>query len=252
MKLAVQDNAPNAVSYLLERGADASVIERGHVIQHGFSIRVVTALLQHGWDINTRKRPYSPLLWRVVGDYDLVYWCLEHGANVHPSTPPSLCGKAFEYYLHCQSVLQSAAESRTLETFELLRSRGAPNGYRMPRGAVQWAYKRTEPTPACEYYKRRGDGKEKPRLADSWEERMRMVRFLVEDEGLDVNGSDQPSPKHNLPQHFGKPLAYVMHFQDSDPREVVWYLLDHGADPTEQLEGSWGHINQKVVDAVRE
>jgi hypothetical protein len=93
------------------------------------------------------------------------------------------------------------------------------------------------------------EGKQYPK-AKTYTERMAMVRHLVEDLGLDVNGPDQPPNQRPLPMRRGTPLCYVADSEVIcysegisseekfvlDTRELTWYLLDHGADPRPALE----------------
>ena len=57
--------------------------------------------------------------------------------------------------------------------------------------------------------------------------RFEMVKYLVEELGLDVNALDGGEGRPNF---WGTPLCYAAHWQ-SGGKDVVQYLLDHGADP---------------------
>jgi hypothetical protein len=52
------------------------------------STQILDVLLAYGWNINKRVnsagRPSGPFLWTVLENEDLVKYCLDHGASVHP------------------------------------------------------------------------------------------------------------------------------------------------------------------------
>lgn len=54
-----------------------------------------------------------------------------------------------------------------------------------------------------------------------------MVRYLVDELGLDVNAVDTVE---KMPNHWGSPLCYAAH-TGADAREVGVFLLERGADP---------------------
>ena len=55
-----------------------------------------------------------------------------------------------------------------------------------------------------------------------------MVKYLVEELDLDINAQDDGEGRPNF---WGTPLCYAAHWQ-SGGKDVVQYLLDHGADPS--------------------
>lgn len=83
---------------------------------------------------------------------------------------------------------------------------------------------------------------------------MAMVRYLLDEVKLDVNGLDRPEvpelppgcsarkvyctlpPEHQ--SRHGTPICYIPGSQwlERDTRELTWLLLDHGADPTPAFE----------------
>lgn len=67
-------------------------------------------------------------------------------------------------------------------------------------------------------------------------ERMAMLRFLVEEELLDVNRTDTDG---RLPSHWGTPVKYAAKGKAGE--DVVRYSLGRGADPT--LKDCWGNHN---------
>ena len=96
-------------------------------------------------------------------------------------------------------ILEVAAKHGAVETFKLLQEHGAPIRKRILHRAVEaaaWA-------------------KTPDRLA----QRMVMVRYLVEEVGLDVNGMDE----EGRPNFYGTPVNYAAH--SGGGKEVVEYLL---------------------------
>lgn len=63
-----------------------------------------------------------------------------------------------------------------------------------------------------------------------------MVRFLVEEEGLDVNRIDTEG---QLPKNWGTPVTYAAKGKGGE--DVVRYLLAKGADP--RVMDCWGNHN---------
>ena len=61
---------------------------------------------------------------------------------------------------------------------------------------------------------------------------MAMVRHLVDTVGIDVNKLDVPRGS-KVQGQWGTPLEYIvcMGREDIDAHELVWYMLDRGADP---------------------
>jgi hypothetical protein len=148
---AIRHDAANVVKQLIERGVDVKHIRPPFVAcKTKYRIRwssteILELLVANGWDINTRSRGLcgrdaEPYIWRVVGNIDLVRWCLEHGANVQfkdYDPPPDL--RRERCLVPFTPILDRAAESSSIETFELLRSHGAPLGWRTLHSAIQAA-----------------------------------------------------------------------------------------------------------------
>jgi hypothetical protein len=65
------------------------------------------------------------------------------------------------------------------------------------------------------------------------EERMAMLRHLIDIVGLDVNADDKPPGGYRLLRP-GTPMEYIVDITDigKDTRDITWLLLDRGADPT--------------------
>jgi hypothetical protein len=144
-------------------------------------------------------------------------------------------------------VLEIAAAEGIVATFELLRARGAPIGRRTLHQAVEQAA----------IYASSDDGSVR---TEPFEQRMDMVRHLVDIVGLNVNADGL------WPGKFcSTPLSYVASRNDSkDARELIWFLLDRGADPDRAgplvgdirppsaLEHAQSSRNTRFLEAVRE
>lgn len=178
------------------------------IVAHEPSIEMFQLLLDHGWDINQNSRSNGEgegqcLLQRVCNDEALVRWCLDHGARVEDMyTDP----------YESPPILEMVAIRGTISTFELLRSRGAQLGPRTLHRAVDGASF--------------GGGT-----------RMAMVKYLVDDVGLDVNALDTDEP---IPDHWGTPLCYAARWHQ-DHEDVVRFLLERGADPS--IKDVYGNHN---------
>jgi hypothetical protein len=273
-------NAPKVLDYLLTHGSDIKDIAATaatHIAlaayERAFPKSLVQILLDHGWDINQRHRD-QPLLWQIVNDGDAVAWCLERGASVLPKGQkpwpefdinnteafaeyferlPGEEGSDYLYY--CPPILELAARQSTVATFELLRSKAAPLGWRVLHmaavGRACMAVPEKQASPIGEGKKQLSDRE----LARTPEERMDMVRHLVDTLKLDVNARDQP-PGWILGNFFGRPLHYVAHNSGSkgDSREVTLFLLQRGADP-ELVDGGitpMAYGTGNFLDAVKE
>ena len=67
---------------------------------------------------------------------------------------------------------------------------------------------------------------------------MAMVRYLIDVVGLDVNKEDFPPDTKWLQGVWGTPLLYIVLVDpeaERNARELVWFLLDRGADPKPAL-----------------
>lgn len=253
-------NAIAILTYILtECGYSTDNISCEDVGTQALSTEILDVLLAHGWNINSRvgntKFLTAPLLWKVLGNEDLVKYCLEHGASVHPEGQSPLQPDFISQdQRRCSPVLESAAAEATVATFDLLRAHGAPLGRTCLHHAVQEAtlpWLSGRPDALTPVTSDAGDGESKryPKTK-TYAERMAMVYHLVEDLGLDVNGSDQPPSQRPLPMRRGPPLCYVADSEAIfygagsedkavlDTRELTWYLLDHGADPRPALEAA--------------
>ena len=230
-RAALENNALAILTHLLSRGQSILPISPSDAARS--SDATLEFLLAHGWDINTRGTPNPayqppPYLWSVLGDIDRVRWCLAHGASVHPEGVEPLRSDVVTMAQRgCEQLLECAAWSASVETFELLRSKGAPLGWRPLHLAVRCAT----------LYQADRPGEARTEQGRQHEARMAMVRHLVDVVGIDVNAADQPVGSR-VPDRIGSPLCYVAAAYGQEPsvRELVWCLLDRGADPVPALE----------------
>ncbi|KAF2996810.1 hypothetical protein E8E13_001807 [Curvularia kusanoi] len=192
-------------------------------------------LLAHGWDINyydkTRRDDCQPYMWLIVRNHALVKWCLEHGASVYPPQyQPWARGCSAEDQCICETILEVAARYASVETFELLRSHGAPVGRLTLHAAVEWAcHGWPDPEKTSSAYLEYG----------SYKERLEMVRHLIDVVGLDVNARDLNTGAFGeYPHPSGEPpICFIVRapWEHRDTRDLIWLLLDRGADPTPGL-----------------
>jgi hypothetical protein len=158
-------------------------------------------------------------------DIGMVKWCLEHGAGVHPRGMEPLQDNVItKSQQACDQVLEVVAAAGNIATFELLRSNGAPFGWRCLHHAVEQA---TMGDPA----------REDAESAVEHKERMAMVLHLLDVVKLDVNAPDQPAGS-TIRRRLGTPICYIpgSAMLMRDTRELTWMLLDRGADPTPALK----------------
>jgi hypothetical protein len=253
---SIRRNASKVLTYVLEHGAEVPAYSNLNLEKQP-TTGILEILLAYGWDINARRAGDQPFLWEVVGDSDLVAWCLKHGATTIPKDLQLASDdERRQDQFSCPPILESAASQSTVATFELLRSHGAPYGPRMLHFAAKAAIK-SGPE----------GGEERPEsgLLDKYPatlhaERMAMVIHIVDTLGVDPNALDQPAG-WSLGNHWGTPLCYVARSNPHwDCTEVVRFLLQRGADP-ELVMGpaGWNAIelakrskNQRFFGSCRE
>ena len=221
LTLAVRLRQPDVVRYLLDHeGAPLDALTPGRAgksfaddVSASQTAEVFQILVDRGWDIN-RCDPYVDdgqcLLQQVYRDESLVRWCLDHGALVEDRHPNPFS---------CQPLLELVATFGTVPTFTLLHSHGAQIGPRTLHRAVSSAA-------GCS------------RDSENFLLRMAMVKYLVDDLGLDVNALDTEG---RLPNHWGTPLSYAINAGGDGTEVVVRFLLDRGADPS--IKDRWGLID---------
>lgn len=219
VRSAIGRNATKVLSYALACGGEVPP-NYPHLDIEGPSKDILEILLTNGWNINGRRIGGRPFLWDVVGDGDLVTWCLEHGTTTTPKDPDD----SQREHDQCPPILEVAASLSTVATFELLRSKGGQQGRRTLHFAARAAVKSGN------------DGGEQSEMLDRnraklHSERMAMVIHLVDGLGIDSNQLDQPQG-WTLGNHWGTPLCYVAQTNlNWDCSDVLQFLLQRGADP---------------------
>ena len=164
---------------------------------------------------------YCGFFWKTK---DLVGWCLDHGAIPDPpdDTPPDCVGRT--------PILERAATVADIATFELLRAKGAPLCY--DNGVLSSAVTaandhvpETNETPSTKY-----------------QQRMDMVRHLVDVVGCDVNSTSYgPYRWRTWGSVCSTPLCWIACHSRGDARDLIWFLLDRGGDLdlARPNEGNW-------------
>lgn len=142
----------------------------------------------------------------VAWNENLVKWCLKNGAQISD-------GAKDEDALRNPPLTERVAASGTISIFKLLRANNARIGRRTLHRAAESAA-------TCN-------------AADK-AEKMAMLRFLVEEKGLDFNRTDTDG---QLPNHWGTPVAYAAKGKGGE--DVIRYLLATGADPS--VKDCWGN-----------
>lgn len=199
---AIAYGAIKLLRYVLREGADVSQVR----LRNNPSLAILQILLDFGYDIH--KPPGA--LYLVAGDEEKVQWCLAHGAD--PSTATT-------------GLLDRVAMVGNMPLFRLLRSRGAPIHRCLLHFVVQAATSSSISQ----------DPMASARLSEKYEKYLPFVRYLVEEEHVDVNmldwvpGKDEPSLQE-LQEILGTPLHCCMEAEGSG-LDIVRYLLEQGALP---------------------
>jgi hypothetical protein len=274
-RVAIRNNALAILGRLLDRGVSFKTLWPTDVVREcDVSIPTLEYLLVHGWDINYRLEDQGycnarPFMWHVVDRIDLVKWCLDHGASVHPRGQEPLSKDVLTLsQRRCDQILEVVAERGSIATFELLRSKGAPLGWRPLHLAVEYAtYGHEEQTEnatddderictdqsgkvledhddkesRAEHDEKKRDAMYNKKIIWPGHDRlMEMVRHLIDVVGFDVNAPDQPAGCRygSSPGRNGTPICYIpgSGMLERDTRELTWMLLDRGADPAPALK----------------
>ncbi|THX69988.1 hypothetical protein D6D04_10080 [Aureobasidium pullulans] len=201
---AIVQESRSVVRHLLVHTEAVRVIQPKHLSVNP-SRWVLESLISRGWDINQHDADNGigygrKLLHHVCDDESLVPWALDHGYQ------PDAC--TLDHSCSCPPLLDTVALKGSVVTYKLLASLGLPRGSRTLHLAVD----------SC---------------TNSSSLRMAMVKFLVNELELDVNGLDTLGP---LPDHWGSALCYAARWK-SGHEEVVRFLLERGANPTLSSDG---------------
>ncbi|CAI6336629.1 unnamed protein product [Periconia digitata] len=201
-------------------------------IGHNPSIPLFETLAANGWDVNQASpkdnwRRGRRTIDRVIGDHELVVWLVEHGADVNHGE------EEYDFEPRPPLLTVNCAASGSVETFKYLLSHGARIGRRTMHlaageaaavGANPGGVHQTDSTT-----EQSNDKEDSKSALQRRREREEMLRYLVDELGLDVNAQDSDSDAAKR-RHYGTPLNYAV--QHKDGVAVVRWLLQKGADPT--------------------
>ncbi|KAI1338794.1 hypothetical protein F5Y15DRAFT_416564 [Xylariaceae sp. FL0016] len=237
--LAASEGALPLVQYLLaDAGATVRSLRVAH-IANAASVPLLTLLRAHGWDVDQADARAPPSQGRRLLDYAvgaaddaMVAWLLARGARADGADVAyAEQGHAFP----CPPpLLETCAKRGHVSMFRTLRARGAELGTRTLQQAA-WAAAAVGADPAAAADGKDGGGTGRhdrygcDEAADESVRRTRaeMLRFLVEEVGLDVNGVD--TRRESLAYHYGTPINYAARCPKG--AAVVKWLLEKGADP---------------------
>ncbi|CAA9958670.1 hypothetical protein PTMSG1_02210 [Pyrenophora teres f. maculata] len=241
--IAIKKNSIPILRYLIEHGVSVKHIEPPQLADGGeVSIPTLEFLLTQGWDINWPGDRLSstrePFMWYCINDQDKLVWCLKHGAKLEMPENKDCSGK------RSPPILEKVAGQGNIATFEFLLSKGAPlrpfpHQNKVLHGAVHAAGCQGDRSSDAE-----NDTEEQRKQRAKYTERMAMVRYLIDVVGYDTNMLDKlPECRRGQSGAMGTPLEYVQDIWSDrmHTRELTWFLLDRGADPTPALkEAKWG------------
>ncbi|KAL9622403.1 MAG: hypothetical protein Q9160_003247 [Pyrenula sp. 1 TL-2023] len=217
---ACRNNSPTLAIHILTREHALASALSPSSISCAPSIPLLETLIHCGYDINLQDKLDASsqgkrLLDWVTANPDLVAWLLEHGARVDGEQPETEQG----LLPMPPPVMETCAAQGVPMSVQILRQGGAQWGQRSLHRAVESAAMAgVDP------------GREEPLAMDEEvEERRRadvMLRYLVEQQGLDVNAMDSEVPRV---MYEGPPLNYAA--KERRGAKVVRWLLEMGADP---------------------
>jgi hypothetical protein len=214
-------------SYLLsQESAPVSNIS-AIAVANSPSIELFQALLENGWDVNRRDpndnvHKARRLIDHVLGNEELVRWLTNHGARIGGNeNEAEEDPERLEDWP--QPILESCAQTGSLDTFRFLLTKGAKISRRTLHRAAE-AGARLGADPAIEAPSLEGepDGDFRRR-----HEKESILRYLVDELSLDVNQLDTDSPRGWM--YFGTPINYAAQVQKG--AGVVNWLLAKRGDP---------------------
>ncbi|KAI1075942.1 hypothetical protein F5B20DRAFT_557623 [Whalleya microplaca] len=186
------------------------------------SIPALEILVAHGWDVNRGRDDGETVLYYVLHDEAVVRWLVDHGADVALGDVDYLAQGRF--VPRPAPLLEACAERGSLASFRLLLERGAQVSRRtLHCAALTGAESGADPA-AVHSEQRLGEDAE---AFEYRRERERILRFLVEERGLNVNQMDSDVPAQ---MHWGTSINYAA--KSRAGVGVVRWLLTKGADPT--------------------
>ncbi|KUI68039.1 hypothetical protein VM1G_03629 [Cytospora mali] len=249
---SIMHGRTSLAAYLLDNEPLAPAILREHitpsVIGQNPSIPLFELLItQHGWDINKDEgKPHdkSPLISWVLhhqNEHELVCWLLDRNATVDFGEVSD------EERPRPLVLLETCAQLGSVESFRLLQAKGAKLGGRtLHLCCGTAAYHGADPGVNSQDQDHLGReevlelGEEGTANVNSDADadaedsglvqrpkRAAMLRYLVDELGLDVNQTDIEITR--IYWHYGTPLNYAA--REKRGAAVVRWLLGKGADP---------------------
>lgn len=205
------------------------------------SVALFEALLDY-YDFDREEVPNSlfqgkrPIDW-LCYDEELVEWLVAHGASINHGED--------EYLGRLEArpplLLETCAKIGSLKTFKFLQSHGAMLSRRTLHMVVSRAAEAgldpENPGSVQEQYD--GTDEKEAHRARWMKDRGEIMRYLVDDLHVDVNGIDTDEEKGVM--HYGTPLCYAV--RETEGAAVVRWLLKKGADPN--IPGAGGERRAK-------
>ncbi|KAI1081621.1 hypothetical protein F5B20DRAFT_534661 [Whalleya microplaca] len=222
---ALSSHSLNLITYMLDHeGIPVSEI---HPIQISrcASKPLIEALIERGWDVNTqngpafdKKRLIDHLVPERVNKEGLARWLIEEkGARVDGGE----FDPDYSNIAQPAPLLEYCAGFGTVPMFKFLEAKGAKHSRRMLHNAVSTAAS-LGADPDSNSPAQGPDATSINRTVD-------MLRYLVDERRLDINGTDS-SITHWASTHWGTPICYAARWPKG--ASVVRWLLKKGADPT--------------------
>ncbi|KAI1371277.1 hypothetical protein F4677DRAFT_315076 [Hypoxylon crocopeplum] len=220
------------------------------VIARSASIPVLDILLSHGWDVNRSGNDGETIIYYVLHDEALVRWLVDRGADIELGDIEYLANGRF--IPRPPLLLEACAERGSFASFKILLEKGAKLSRRVLHCASHSAAESGADPASPESERWSGEGAEGFARR---KERGQILRYLVEEQELDVNQMDSDIPAQ---MHWGTPINYAAKARHGIG--VVKWLLSKGADPTikgldsgmdaEGIARTWAQ-SEEIVDLVK-
>ncbi|ROW02459.1 hypothetical protein VMCG_06145 [Cytospora schulzeri] len=262
---SIQLGRTHLAAYLLNNDPVAPTVLRGRIDPYTVALNATVPLLEllvvrHGWDVNAQgggRRDRMPLVSLVIAqpnEHELVCWLVDHGARLdfgegeeegeeEEEDGDDGYARSSRRGARPPALLETCGRSGSVELFRMLRARGARLGRRtlhlacstaamcgadpgvssQDRGRDRLGREGRTGEQGTEDDDSDTDGHDPEKILD----RGAMVRYLVEEVGLDVNQTD--TDIIGMDGHFGVPLLYAAQWEKG--AAVVRWLLGKGADP---------------------
>ncbi|KAH8696292.1 hypothetical protein BGW36DRAFT_380624 [Talaromyces proteolyticus] len=185
------------------------------------SVPVLNALSEAGWDVLQvdHKANNNCLIDMVVEHEASVRWLIEHGAKVDRGQ----FDDEYALWPRPAPLLETCASFASLDTFKLIHNSGARISRRTLHKAAEGSACAGADPGKPDGGRLQGEGEG----GYGKEERAKVLRYLVEEIGLNINQLDSDSPRHF---HWGTPINYAA--KSRYGASTVAWLLEKGADPS--------------------